>query len=232
MARASDPAGSARQFASSLQRLLNRTICNGATVVARGDANENNLLVVGTRLDDQLLAHPVGATTSGRKPTAWLDAEYRCLLGEDGSLSVVTSYCAVYAADGETRLCHYDFEREKDRYATAHLQVSGSSPALDLMPGVRRSQDLHKLHFPVGGRRYRPCLEDIIEFMIAERFAEPRNDWQRVLDAERRVFLTRQLRAAVRGDPQTARAALGELDRDARSGQSAVIIEPTSRSSG
>lgn len=111
---------------------------------------------------------------------------------------------------GDAGLCYYDFEREKDRYAAAHLQVEGEAPALDVLPGCRSRRDLHKLHFPVGGRRYRPCLEDVIEFMINEGFADGRLGWTDVLKAERDAFLMNQLRAAVRRHPEVATAVIRE----------------------
>ncbi|MDE0268979.1 MAG: hypothetical protein OXI96_08095 [Acidimicrobiaceae bacterium] len=32
------------------------------------------------------------------------------------------------------------------------------------------------LHLLVGGRRFRPCLEDVIEFCVLERLVNPRDD--------------------------------------------------------
>jgi hypothetical protein len=67
------------------------------------------------------------------------------------------------------------------------------------------------LHLPVGGRRFRPSLEDVIEFLIVERIASPRDGWEAALNASRDAFLERQLRAAVRRKPESAVAQLEEM---------------------
>jgi hypothetical protein len=66
------------------------------------------------------------------------------------------------------------------------------------------------LHFPTGGRRYRPALEDVIEFLIVEGLADGQAGWRDVLNEERDAYWRIQLRAAIRRDPWTALAALRE----------------------
>ena len=77
----------------------------------------------------------------------------------------------------------------------------------------REDRQSSRLHLPVGGRRFRPCLEDIIEFCIVERLVKPRHEtWRDMLDVKRNQFYRRQLQAAVRQDPQAAVGALKHLD--------------------
>lgn len=106
----------------------------------------------------------------------------------------------------------FDYERNKRGYPEAHLQVYGQSAALaawDAGPSGKRG--LERLHFPVGGRRYRPILEDVIEFLVTEQLADGREGWPDVIEAERREYRRIQLRAAIRRDPETARAAVADL---------------------
>jgi hypothetical protein len=70
--------------------------------------------------------------------------------------------------------------------------------------------ELSRLHLPVGGRRYRPTLEDVIEFLVTEKLAEPRDGWRAVVDAQRCHWETIQLKAAVRRNPQAAAEVLRE----------------------
>lgn len=111
--------------------------------------------------------------------------------------------------------CTYDYERNPAHgYPAAHVQVNGHSPALDeLCQRAEVRKELKDLHLPVGGRRFRPTLEDLIEFLIIEGFAEARSDWRRVLERPRRAWEERQLRAAVRRHPGAARRELDDLDR-------------------
>jgi hypothetical protein len=56
----------------------------------------------------------------------------------------------------------------------------------------------------VGGRRYRPSIEDVIDMLVAERFLRQKPGTRERLDASRDAFQRRQLRAAIRRDPDSA----------------------------
>jgi hypothetical protein len=72
-------------------------------------------------------------------------------------------------------------------------------------------RELERLHFPTGGRRFRPILEDVIEFLIVEGLADSRDGWKDVLRAHRQAYWRIQSRAAIRRDPQIALDAVREL---------------------
>jgi hypothetical protein len=123
------------------------------------------------------------------------------------------SYIGIYARDGVTQLCHYDYERTKEGYPAAHVQIKGDSAALGMLPGRRTAAELDKLHFPVGGRRYRPILEDMVEFVISEGYADGRRNHQRIIDKHRKEYHEIQLRAAVRRLPDVAIEVLRDMKR-------------------
>lgn len=114
-------------------------------------------------------------------------------------------------------LLHYDYERDKpDDYPDAHLQVCATSAAWEAV-GVRpdgSNRPLERMHLPVGGRRFRPTLEDIVEFLITENLAQAKPGWENAVAEGRERFRQKQLRAAIRRDPETARSALADLDAD------------------
>jgi hypothetical protein len=67
---------------------------------------------------------------------------------------------------------HYDYIRQPGNdYSPARFQVEGNSPDLDELFGrVGRSGRLGELRFPVSGKRFRPSLAEIVEFLpIARR---------------------------------------------------------------
>jgi hypothetical protein len=69
-------------------------------------------------------------------------------------------------------------------------------------PAEDQAAPLDRLHFPVGGRRFRPILEDVIEFLIVERLARARDGWADVLSQERDRYYGIQLQG---GNQATAR---------------------------
>ncbi len=144
----------------------------------------------------------------------------RASFGEIGCALGISKQRAwsIYADDGDrSLLCHMDYERNKTHgYPEAHLQVEGASDALGpwRMADRTRARALRDLHFPVGGRRYRPALEDVIEFLVVEKLATPRDGWQKLLNESRGEFRRRQLRAAIRRDMETATQAVREFAQD------------------
>jgi hypothetical protein len=125
-------------------------------------------------------------------------------------LMVVTSYVGLYADAGLTQvLLHYDYDYERDKrdgYPDSHLQIPAMSDSwtslLTRCPDAK--DELGHLHLPTGGRRFRPTVEDVVEFLIVERITEARDGWRDVLARSRGAFLSRQLRAAVRRLPEAA----------------------------
>jgi hypothetical protein len=211
------PEGLGRQadrFADTLQDLLNATVCDGVTISAYIESPDR--IIVGPGLTrSNLETKPIRLAIGRARVTGWLDISYRlCMDTENQYMTVVSSFVGIYAADDPaTALCHYDYERDKTHgYPEAHLQVAAESAALNawrLTDGS--SKELVDLHFPVGGRRYRPALEDIIEFLVVEKLAKPRAGWESALKRSRAQFRRRQLRAAIRRDLETATEAVREF---------------------
>lgn len=69
---------------------------------------------------------------------------------------------------------------------------------------------------PVGGRRFRPSLEDVIELLIVEGLVDHRDDWEDALNVTRRPFQELQLKAAVRKYPHLAAEALENMNWSVR----------------
>jgi hypothetical protein len=203
----------ARRFARDVHDLLNKTVCNGAMVSAGVVSRKPPVVVVGTNLEpDTWVARPVPLTIDAKNPTCFLEAQYRCGLDDRGQfLMVISSFFAIYAPDELTMLCHYDYERAKEGYPAAHVQIRGQCEALEALPGPRAAEELEKLHFPVGGRRYRPTIEDMVEFVVTEGFARARPKWRQVVDEHREQFQEIQLRAAIRRRPDVAVDVLRDM---------------------
>ncbi|MFJ5151401.1 hypothetical protein ACIQCF_07395 [Streptomyces sp. NPDC088353] len=198
----------ANRFAKEIQTLLNGSIASHvqikAVALSKGD---DRLFTLGHLLNK-------GSLTAQRfrlKPRApgaelWMDVSFQLRLdAEREHLMVQQSFFGVFGSENAKRgLFHYDYERDKaDGYPDAHLQVYGDSDLFLALndPRVDSGRSLAQLHFPVGGKRFRPCLEDVIEFLIVERLVEARDGYEKVLEAGREGFRRNQLLAAMRRDP-------------------------------
>lgn len=110
-------------------------------------------------------------------------------------------------------LVRFDYVRDRG-FAPAHINVHGESSALGMhfgATGLRELPKLQSLHWPVGGKRYRPCLEDVIEFLIEDLGVPGKSGWRDAIADGRRRWYGHQLGAAVRADQATAVRVLEEL---------------------
>ncbi|MGC5018033.1 hypothetical protein [Micromonospora sp. DT47] len=195
-----------------MQALLNKTVCDNARVVARITAEQ---AVVGTQLGP-LTSQPVRMRTVGRTGV-WLDVQ--CLLtldrAESKFLTVEASFCGLLVGDDPCDLLlHYDFQRDKDRYSEAHIQVCAAHPTLEKLLaelGRKETNGLSKIHLPVGGRRFRPALEDLLECLIVEGLVKPKASWRETLEKTRRDYRIKQIAAVVRRNTGTAETELKRL---------------------
>lgn len=76
---------------------------------------------------------------------------------------------------------------------------------------VRGPSDLSKLHLPVGGGRFRPGLENVLEFVIRDCGVDAADGWAVAIEESRKRWWLRQLRAAIRDQQEDAAGALRGL---------------------
>ena len=214
-----DVHAAARDFADTLSAVLNATVCNGVRV--RAVLAPDGRAWLGYNISKTQLvpvsAFPLGTPKSG----IYCGLSYRLQPDEEHRyLAVASSFMGLFLDAGmEKLLLHFDYERDKgDGYPEAHLQVDAGSEAWDQAIAASpvasdRKRDLADLHLPVGGRRFRPTLEDLIEFVISERLVKAKNGWQAVVDRERELYAINQMRAMIRRYPEEAAQAVRDFAR-------------------
>jgi len=105
----------------------------------------------------------------------------------------------------------------RDDWNVAHLQVHAESRVLGQIWGIRQARNprsLQDLHLPVGGFRYRPCLEDFIEFLIEEELVPGKAGWKPAIERTRTEYHRTQLSALISKNLDVARAAIAELEEE------------------
>ncbi|MGV9253026.1 hypothetical protein [Streptomyces sp. NPDC003697] len=196
------------RFAKEIQSLLNCTIANyiqmKAVALSMGD---DRLFALGHLIDKTTMtAQRFPLKPRAPKVEMWMDISFQLRLdAEREHLMVHKSFFGVFGSQAAKHgLFHYDYERDKaDGYPDAHLQVYGASELFSTLndPRTDVGRSFSQLHFPVGGKRFRPCLEDIIEFLVVERLVEARDGYEKILETGRENFRRNQLWAAMRRDP-------------------------------
>lgn len=134
-------------------------------------------------------------------------------------------FLAVESSEFELRVAtspgiRFDYQRGYTSAPCAHIHYSGVagllSPALmqnfkGKTGNARKKGHLDKLHLPVGGKRFRPSLEDFLYFVIAECGFRGKPGWESALLQRRQDWLWMQTAAAARDNPEAAAMALRRL---------------------
>ena len=108
----------------------------------------------------------------------------------------------------------YDRRRVASDRAAAHVHLHAHSPELAWVYGSsgRPAPDLHQLHFPVGGQRFRPTLEEFLLFLDREHlYADFKDGWRPAVLASLREWEEVQASATARRFPQAAARSLERL---------------------
>ena len=162
-------------------------------------------------------------------PLLTLKVDYKCRLdGHDRFLAVDVSNIKVFqgaVAAGEP-LFRFEYVREPDDgVPAAHLQLHAHRDALTYVMtkcgtsttrAKRRVSSgvaprISELHFPMGGHRFRPCLEDVLEMLISELGVDHPRSARDALREGRMVWRRFQARSVVRDSPEEAIEVLRAL---------------------
>lgn len=195
---------------------MNGTVTNGAKVSAVLTQDGSRCIVAKGVTKNRLTPHAIPLTL-GRRPHVFLRVAHIFRLDDDGVYltAAKSDYTALLDEAGTEMVFHYDYDRTPaNDYPQAHFQLAGESAAFrSLCDQTGQQKELKDLHFPVGGKRYRPSLEDVVEFLVVEGFVEAREGWRAVLEDSRASWYRTQLLAAVRRDEASVREFLRELDK-------------------
>lgn len=146
---------------------------------------------------------------------AKLELSIACELDSIGRyLAVERSSFGLLAALDRTPVLRIDYRRDMYNAPAAHVQVHAHRGVLSHLlsrAGHPHPHDMSALHIPIGGARFRPCLEDFIQFLIAECRFDSLAGWQDCVRDGRARWRRRQTAAVTRDMPEEAARVLREL---------------------
>lgn len=170
----------------------------------------------------------VTLTVNG-KPLLHLKATFRCCKDRDGDyLAIEKSGFEVLPLAGREPIFRYEYVRNHGKAPAAHAHVHAHRDAFTYLmakagrttPRARRraSADeipqIQDLHFPLGGHRFRPCLEDVLQTLIEEFGVDYKAGTMDALASGREAWRKKQARSVVRDDPASAVEVLQKLGYD------------------
>ena len=195
------------ELASDLQRLVRGVLPTRRAVsqVVRGGKSH---IRPGSR---KISAIPL---TAGGRRIGSLSFTFDLELDSTGQYPAVSkSSIHILAYSTNRPIIRYEFLRDSHSHPHAHWHVHGESTELGrLLPMKRRKADsLEKIHLPVGGVRFRPGLEDVLQMLVVDIGVDSRLGWRQVIERSRAQWRQRQAHVVVRDYPEIAVKALREL---------------------
>ncbi|MFE1522986.1 hypothetical protein [Schaalia turicensis] len=149
---------------------------------------------------------------------------------ETGSLTVDEStFSVIRGTDGKEPLVRWDYIRSpRSNIPCAHIQVHAhrdewthalllggnhSHRSRRRIKNATRTPRIADVHFPVGGRRFRPCLEEVLLFVIDEFGVACTPQAREALQQSMREWEDIQLESAIRNNPATAVRVLATIEK-------------------
>lgn len=118
-------------------------------------------------------------------------------------------YEYVRRMNGLTPASHLQVHAHRDEFL--YLLVAGDEGR----PKVRQRKGevprMSVFHFPLGGHRFRPCIEDVLQALILEFGVDRVEGWNEAIQEGRESWRRTQLKAAVRDAPADAASVLTDL---------------------
>lgn len=152
---------------------------------------------------------------AGGQHLADMKISIACQLDSSGQyLAVEESTFDLLAVLDRAPVLRIHYQRDQGARPSAHVHVHGHRGALSHLlsqAGHEHPHDMASLHIPVGGSRFRPCLEDFIQFLICECSFDSLPGWRAHVEAGRERWRCRQAAAVTRDVPEEAARVLREL---------------------
>ncbi|MEB3020387.1 hypothetical protein [[Mycobacterium] crassicus] len=152
---------------------------------------------------------------STRGDLATLRANYKLCLDSYGKyLAVEHSTLELKSTLERAPIIRWDYDRDAHSKPHSHVQVTAHRGAASHILSQLEHPTPHSfqsLHIPMGAERFRPCIEDVIEFLIADCGFCAGPNWREVIANGRTKWRRLQTRAAVRDSPGEAVEVLREM---------------------
>jgi len=146
---------------------------------------------------------------------AWLRLNYRCRLDTTATyLAIDASKIWVVAEVDRTPIFRFEYLYEAESVPHSHIHVHGERGVLSHLlskTGHAVPHDMSALHLPTGGSRFRPDLEDVIQFLLEECKFDAVAGWRERVHAARAEWRATQVRAATRAMAAEAAAELRRI---------------------
>ncbi|MFT4088350.1 MAG: hypothetical protein QM658_14590 [Gordonia sp. (in: high G+C Gram-positive bacteria)] len=148
-------------------------------------------------------------------PVGHLKLHYALGVDRSGEyLAVLESSFKLHDKRGNTPIVRIEYVRDPRHVPCSHIHVhaqSGNLTQLLAACGHNSPAAVESVHIPTGGDRFRPCVEDFVEFLVTECGIAANKGWRDQVIEGREEWRKKQTAAAVRDRPEEAIRVLESL---------------------
>jgi hypothetical protein len=200
--------GQAQEFASRLEQTIRSALPCAPTVRVQQFPDTGRVRISPVDASDPETAERLPLTCDGETLASWTFYMF-AEVTDDGFLKIDRSRVALTPVFENVPVARLEFENRATGAPTSHWQFHAERGALSfILARTRRGgkrervpMSLADLHFSNGGRRFRPGLEDFIEFLIRECGFDSRDGWRTAVEDGRELARRFQVRTIARNYP-------------------------------
>lgn len=198
--------GQARELAERLELTINECF-PGTAVPIRAQEHSTNGRIRISPVDgaDPLSDVPLPLYGNGKLLASWSFVMF-AESSSDGFLKVDQLRLALTPAFDNTPVARLEFENRSAAPPVSHWQFHAERGSLSFILARTRTRgkdadiprSLASLHFPTGGRHFRPGIEDFVQFLIQECGFDANDGWRRAIEEGRELARRFQVRTIAR----------------------------------
>ena len=154
-----------------------------------------------------------------------LKVEFTVAMGDSIHLTVEKSAFGLWVRPDQTRgarpIVRIEYDRDARSKPAAHVHFHAESAELGWLYGTagKTLPRMDEMHFPVGGRRFRPTIEELLLFLDREQLFNDwiSTNWKAVVEASLAEWERRQVHATVARNPEIAADQLRSMGYEVKS---------------
>lgn len=203
------------RFAEEIQNLLDRTLPGDRTIVS---IEHKDRYVVRPQGEDPTKRH-IPLKVNGVHLASLSLYLYQGLDRTGQYLKTCKTNFTVYSSLENNPLLRLEYDANMRTSPVSHWQVHAKRDAFtnllthaEAQGRVTNPHMLSSLHLPTGGERFRPSLEDLLEFLIRDCGIDKHDGWETAIQEGRKKWRRRQFSAAVRDLQEEAAQVLRNCD--------------------
>lgn len=200
--------GQAQELAERLEHTIRRSLPCEPLVRAQQHAKTARIRIAPVDLGDPVREAQVPLFGDGSRLANWSFVMF-AEGSVDGFLKVDQLRISMTPAFEDNPVVRLEYENRAGKPPASHWQFHAERGSLSfILARTRRSakqadvpMSLSRLHFPTGGRRFRPGVEDFIQFLIQECGFDALSGWRGAVEDGRELNRRFQVRTVARDYP-------------------------------